>query len=129
MLSDNSMHPFIPQNTLSFYHQTKYFHNLLFILKILYLLCPSAAYRNMESICAIKIYTKLYASSAAFAEVHVLRSAEAVLLCLTKTGERELSEEQRLYPATSAKTICFSLILAEKQVMNAEHRQLFEAEN
>ena len=32
MLSDNSMHPFIPQNTLSFYHQTK-----CFLLNIIYI--------------------------------------------------------------------------------------------
>ena len=38
MLSDNSMHPFIPQNTHSFYHQTKYFPlNIIYIGSIIYL--------------------------------------------------------------------------------------------
>ena len=40
MLSDNSMHPFIPQNTLSFYHQTKYFPlNIIYIENIIYICC------------------------------------------------------------------------------------------
>ena len=70
MLSDNSMHPFIPQNTHSFYHQTKYFPlNIIYIGSIIYL-CPHQ-----------------YQFEKTFAEVHDITINEAMLLCCLKDGE------------------------------------------
>lgn len=84
------MHPFIPQNTLSFYHQTKYFPlNIIYIENIIYLLYPSTTYNEY----GINLCNKRYIQSF----IPVLRKPlrryiditinEAMLLCCLKDGE------------------------------------------